>query len=32
VLENGVLRIFGHRRDKVRGKRDTAENEELNDL
>ena len=33
MFENGVLRrIFGHRKDKVRGKRDRAENEELYDL
>jgi hypothetical protein len=33
VVENGVLkRIFWPRRDKLRGKRDRAENEELYDL
>jgi len=32
VFENMVLRIFGPRRDKVRGKWRRLHNEELNDL
>jgi hypothetical protein len=32
VFENGVLRIFEHKRDEVIGERRRLHNEELNDL